>query len=141
MTGYKRVFIDTAPFIYYLENSSLYFDKMMRFFQKCCEEDIELVTSAITVEEYLVYPYSSGRQELIDNFDQFISFMKINIIPIDEEVAKQGARVRAKYKDFKAMDSLQIAAAVKSECDVFFTNDKQLRQEKELCCITMDDLE
>ncbi len=27
-----------------------------------------------------------------------------------------------------------------SECDMFFTNDKQLRQEKELPCMTMDDL-
>lgn len=41
---------------------------------------------------------------------------------------------------FKAMDALQIAAAVVSGCDMFFTNDRQLRQEKELPCITMDDL-
>lgn len=27
-----------------------------------------------------------------------------------------------------------------SGCDMFFTNDKQLRQEKELPCMTMDDL-
>lgn len=26
MTEFKRVFVDTAPFIYYLENSSLYMD-------------------------------------------------------------------------------------------------------------------
>nr|WP_300849372.1 hypothetical protein [uncultured Schaedlerella sp.] len=41
---------------------------------------------------------------------------------------------------FKAMDSLQIAAAKVSKCDMFFTNDKQLKQEKELPCMTMDDL-
>lgn len=32
MTGYKRVFIDTAPIIYYLENNAQYRDSMKRFF-------------------------------------------------------------------------------------------------------------
>ena len=140
MTEFKKVFIDTAPFIYYLENSNQYFDKMIQFFTNCCEKEIEIVTSVITVEEYLVYPYADKKTELIENFDKFIAYMKIKVVPIDEEIAKQGAKIRAKYKNFKAMDALQIATAIKSDCDVFFTNDKQLRQEKELPCITMDDL-
>lgn len=45
-----------------------------------------------------------------------------------------------RYKNFKAMDALQIATAIVSGCDMFFTNDKKLRQEKELPCMTMDDL-
>ena len=28
----------------------------------------QIVTSAVTVEEYLVFPYSSGKLELVDNF-------------------------------------------------------------------------
>lgn len=141
MIEFNRVFIDTAPFIYYLENNKLYFDKMLRFFTKCNDNGIEIVTSTITVEEYLVYPYSNKKIELVENFDKFILYMNIKVVPIDEEIAKEGAKIRAKYKDFKAMDALQIATALKSDCDVFFTNDKQLRQEKELPCITMDDLE
>ena len=39
------------------------------------------------------------------------------------------------------MDVLQIAAAIVSGCDMFFTNDKQLRQENEIPCMTMEDLE
>ena len=37
---------------------------------------------------------------------------------------------RDAIKNFKAMDALQIATAVVSKCDMFFTNDKQLRHEK-----------
>lgn len=33
MTDFKRVFIDTAPIIYFLENSSLYVESMGKFFQ------------------------------------------------------------------------------------------------------------
>lgn len=140
MTEFKRVFVDTAPIIYYLENSSLYKDLIKNFFVKCIEENIQIVTSAITVEEYLVFPYSSGQMEFADNFKKFIRYMNIEVIDIDWRVAEQGARIRGQYKNFKAMDTLQIAAAIISGCDMFFTNDKQLRQEKELPCMTMDDL-
>ena len=32
MTDFKRVFVDTAPIIYYLENSPLYSEVIKRFF-------------------------------------------------------------------------------------------------------------
>ena len=140
MTEFKRVFVDTVPIIYYLENSSLYMDVIKKFFTKCIEENIKIVTSAITIEEYLVFPYSSGKMEFADNFKRFIEYMNIEIVDIDSKIAEQGAKIRGQYKNFKAMDALQIAAAIVSGCDMFFTNDKQLRQEKELPCMTMDDL-
>lgn len=55
MTDFKRVFVDTAPIIYYLENSPLYSEAIKRFFIMCIEKNIHVVTSAITVEEYLIY--------------------------------------------------------------------------------------
>ena len=35
MTDFKRVFVDTAPIIYYLENSHLYSEAIKRFFIMC----------------------------------------------------------------------------------------------------------
>lgn len=141
MTEFKRVFVDTAPIIYYLENNSLYRDVIKKFFTKCVEENIQIVTSTITIEEYLVFPYSSGKMDFADNFKKFIDYMNIEVVDIDSKIAEQGAEIRGQYKNFKAMDALQIAAAIVSGCDTFFTNDKQLRQEKELPCMTIEDLE
>ena len=141
MTGFKRVFVDTAPIIYFLENSSLYMELMGKFFAECIKEHIQIVTSAITVEEYLVSPYSNRKMEYVDNFKRFIEYMNIEVVDIDSTIAEEGAKIRGQYKGFKAMDALQIAAAVISECDMFFTNDKQLRREKELPCMTMEDIE
>ena len=140
MTGFKCVFVDTSPIIYYLENNALYVDLIKKFFTKCLQENIQIVTSAITVEEYLVFPYSSGKMEFADNFKRFIDYMGIKVVNIDSNIAEQAAKIRGQYKNFKAMDALQIATAIVSGCDMFFTNDKQLRQEKELSCMTMDDL-
>ena len=59
---------------------------------------------------------------------------------INQEIAKKAAQIRAEYKGFKAMDALQLAAACLSGCDLFLTNDKQLRQFKEMKCITVEEL-
>lgn len=141
MTDFKRVYIDTSPIIYYLEHNALYMNKIKDFFELCLNNNIQIVTSTITIEEYLVFPYASGKMEFADNFKRFIAYMNIEVINIDSEIAEQAAKIRSQYKYFKAMDSLQIAAAIASKCDMFFTNDKQLRQEKELPCMTMDDLQ
>lgn len=141
MTGFNKVFIDTAPFIYYLEKNPHYFNKSKEFFEYCCINGIEMVTSVITIEEYYVFPYKSGNTELIKNFESFISKVGIGIINIDKNIAEQAALIRAEFKDFKAMDSLQIASALVNGCDLFITNDKQLRQEKKIMCVTFDELE
>ena len=140
MTDFKKVFIDTAPFIYFLENSSRYMESIGKFFTKCTKENIQIVTSTLTIEEYLVLPYSDGKVEYVDNFKRFIEYMNIEVVDIDSNIAEQGAKIRGQYKNFKAMDALQIATAIVKECDMFFTNDKQLRQEKELPCMTMEDI-
>lgn len=140
MTGFKRVFIDTAPIIYYLENSSQYMNSIKKFFAACVKSDIQIVTSTITVEEYLVLPYLNGRMELVENFKCFIDYMNMEVVEINFRIAERGAKIRGRYKSFKAMDALQIATAIESGCDMFFTNDKQLRQERELPCMTLDDL-
>lgn len=78
--------------------------------------------------------------EYVDNFKKFIEYMNIEVVDIDSVITEQGAKIRGKYKSFKAMDALQIATAIIKKCDMFFTNDKQLRQEKELPCMTMEDI-
>ena len=140
MTDFKRVFIDTAPIIYFLENSSIYMESMKKFFTRCMKEHIQIVTSTLTIEEYLVSPYSKGKLEYVDNFKRFIEYMKMEVVDIDSSIAEQGAKIRGQYKNFKAMDALQIATSIVKKCDMFFTNDKQLRQEKELPCMTMEDI-
>ena len=47
-------------------------------------------------------------------------------------MAKKSAELRAKYKDIKLADALQLAAAIEYGCDAFFTNDKQLKQVSEI---------
>ena len=76
----------------------------------------------------------------MDTFERLIDTLEIEVVPIDVEIAKKAAKIRAEYKAFKAMDSLQLATACVKQCDVFLTNDYQLRQFKETKCITVGEL-
>lgn len=138
MTEFRKVFIDTAPIIYYLQNSELYYANMKVFWKEYNECDY--VTSAITITEYLTYPYRQENMELVDSFYAFINDMDIQVRNIDGRIAEKAAQIRAGYKFFKTMDSLQLATACIYGCDLFLTNDKQLKQFTGIKCVTVDEL-
>ena len=98
-----------------------------------------MVTSTVTCTEYLTYPYRTGNTEKIDVFFEFLTDCNVQIQPIDINTAKKAAQIRARYKDFKTMDCLQLATACLKQCDLFLTNDKQLRQFDEVKCMVVDD--
>ena len=144
MTDDRKVFIDTAPFIYYIEGSvgnPEYSNKAKRFFADCYELEVKLYTSVITIEEYKVFPYRNNRYELIESFERLIRVLNIETVNIDKTVADKAAQIMSVYKGFKGMDSLQLAAACLKKCDSFLTNDEQLKQFKGIKCNTMDDIE
>lgn len=139
MIDSKKIFLDTAPIVYYLENNELYYSNMKRFWKEY--EDCDFVTSAVTVTEYLTYPYQQNNLKLINSFYAFADGMDIEIRSIDKAIAEKAAQIRAENKFFKTMDALQLATACLSGCDLFLTNDKQLKQFKEINCITVEELD
>lgn len=144
MTGSEKIFVDTAPFIYFIEGNKdnpQYSDRVKSFFMECYDVGADLYTSVITIEEYSVFPYRNHEHGYIDRFERLIRTLGMRVMDIDRNIAKKAAWIRAEYKGFRAMDALQLATACIMGCDLFFTNDKQLRQFKEVRCITVDELE
>ena len=139
MTEFKKIFLDTSPIVYYLENSELYYIFMKNFWNKY--ENSDYITSTVTMTEYLTYPYQQNNLRLINAFYDFIDGMEIEVRNIDKIIAKKAAQIRAKYRFFKTMDALQLATACLSGCDLFLTNDSQLKQFTEIECILVAELE
>ena len=117
------MYVDTALFIYYLENSSLFFQHARDFFIHCYQK-IPLVTSAVTLEEYCIYPYAKNDLQSIKNFKTFLSGMNVSIYSVDQEIAMEAARLRACHDTLKALDALHLATAITTKCKAFITNDK-----------------
>ena len=113
---------------------------MGQIFQKILEKKRLLLTSAITCMEYLTVPYRTQNTEKADVFFEFLSDCNVQIYSIDVDIAKRAAKIRARYKDFKTMDCLQLATACLAECDLFLTNDRQLRQFDEMKCSTVEEI-
>lgn len=141
MTEFEKVFLDTTPLIYFLDEDEHFGEKTRLILEKILSGEGKVISSVITETEYLVYPYRTGNQEKVDAFFEFVDECDIDLYEIDMYIARKAAQIRAEYKDFKAMDSLQLAVAVSTGCDTFLTNDTQLRQFRELKCVTVEEWE
>ncbi len=137
MTVSSRVYLDTAPIVYYLNMHDRYFSCVENFFS---QNRARFFSSTLTEMEYLIVPYRNRDKEQIDEFRMFVASMPLNIQTVTREISDKAAQIRAAYPHFKAIDALHLATACLCECDVFFTNDKQLRQFTEIECLLVDDL-
>lgn len=139
MTDYKKLFLDTAPIIYFLDEDKNFGKKTREILEEALQSENRVCTSVITFEEYLVYPYRTGNIEKVEAFEEFLYDCGIPVYQIDVDTAKKAACIRSEYKNFKGMDALQLAAACLAGCDLFLTNDKQLRQFRDIRCMTVDE--
>ena len=126
------VYIDTAPFIYIVEGKPSLADAVDLQIQKWIDSDEDLLTSCMTLMELLVHPKRMKNRRLEAQYRLFLErLLAFPPFPITERVADQAATIRAEY-GFKAPDALQLATALVAGADVFYTNDKQLKQFSEL---------
>ena len=124
----KKSFFDTSIFIYALENNSV---AARNLFQQALT-DGTVGTSTITIMEYATGCLKHGKIERLNNFRYFLKALMFEVVPVDDSVALKAAEIRSNYQFFKPMDALQLATAFVSRADVFYTNDKQLLQYKEI---------
>ena len=138
--GIRRLFLDTAPIIYYVENHPNYYELTQVIFDGIDEGLLLGVTSPITLSECLVYPYKLGLIALAQDFIYLIvDGENINFVLIDEDIGNLAAQMRARY-NLSLTDSLQIATAIQSNCDAFLTNDLQLKRVNELSILVISEL-
>ncbi len=127
----KKIFIDTNPLIYLVSGQEPYCKKVMNFMSDCIENDCEFYTSTITDAEFLTKPFLRNDFEQVRKYKTYIVQLDFLKCYINESVAENAARLRVKYPEIKLADALQLASSIECNCDIFFTNDKQLKHVKE----------
>ena len=141
MKDSKKIFLDTTPIIYLLDNDKNFGEKTCKIFSSLSEQNVKFVSSFITVTEYLVYPYRMKNESLVKAFWDLVNENKMTLYSINHREAIKAAKIRAEYNYFKPMDSLQLAVVTLHGCDLFLTNDKQLKQFQEINCVTVEEWE
>lgn len=142
---YNRIYIDSSPFIYFIERSPEYLPVVKRIFSEISYGNIWGISSYITLIEVLVAPIKKGATEIASEYKEFmLNSTSIKMIPLDDKVAETAAELRAKYNGngfkLRTPDAIQIATAILNEADIFLTNDSRLKNVKEINVVVLSEL-
>jgi predicted nucleic acid-binding protein len=141
MTGSEKVFFDTSPLIYLIEDNSKYALQVRDFMAKhLLLWESQFFTSSITLAEFYVKPKATGNTNLINVFKAKLYEFHFVIFDITPNIAELSAELRSKYTRLKAFDSIQLATAIAFGCTLFFTNDAELKLIEEVKILTVDEL-
>ena len=136
----KKVFLDTAPLIYYIEENKQYSPILDKLFLANSKGNFLFQTSVITLLEVLVLPMRQNEQKLVEQYQNILcDSPTINILELNVEITKIAAGIRAKY-GLKTPDSIQIATAIYGSAEYFLTNDIRLKTVKEIETLVLDEL-
>jgi predicted nucleic acid-binding protein len=144
--GVDRLFLDTAPIIYYVERHPKYGPIVDPIFAGIDEHGPDpygwpaAATSAITLAECLVVPIRSNQTSLQQAFTQLIvSGAGIRFVAVDDFIARDAAELRARY-NLSLTDAIQVAVAFFAGCDAFLTNDRDLKRVGGMKILLIDEL-
>ena len=137
--GAARVAVDTAVFVYFIEEHPRYLPIIAPFFGQVDAGTREIATSALTLLEVLVVPYRAGDLVLADRYEAVFSRSRgLRMIEIDRAQLRTAAQIRAIH-GVRTPDALQLAAAFSAQCAIFLTNDRRLPSLPGLRVVHLDD--
>jgi len=136
-----KIFLDTAPVIYFVEKNPDFARKAQEIFNRLDDGKLIAVVSPITLAECLVVPYKQENPDVAQVFtDLLVNSESVLFYPIDEITADKAAGLRARY-NLTLTDAFQLAIAIQAECDAFLTNDSDLMRVTEIPIIVLSEAE
>lgn len=124
----SSVLLDTSIFIYYLEGIEPYYLLAEEVFNDIIDEKITGFLSAISITEFLTKPLADGKVTDVERFKRFLSSLSIQVLAVTYEIAERAGKLRAQYPSIQTADALIVATALETGCNVFITNDKDLKK-------------
>ncbi len=124
--GAGTVGVDTAAFIYFIEEHPTFLSMIVPLFREADEGKRELVTSALTLLEVLVVPYRAGNRSLAERYEALLTRGRgVRLVDLSQDQLRAAAQLRA-ATGVKTPDALQLVAAIGAGCTTFVTNDRRL---------------
>jgi predicted nucleic acid-binding protein len=137
--GRGPVALDTAPFIYFMEEHPSYLRVVQPLFEAIDVGRWQAVTSTVTLLETLVVPYRVGNGALADQYEALLTRGRnLRLVELDRPLLRTAALLRAR-SGMKTPDALQVAAALTTGCTAFITNDRRLLPPPGLAVLNLKD--
>jgi predicted nucleic acid-binding protein len=140
LSGIGTIFLDTAPVIYYIEAHPQFGPLMKQVVSRFKSGSLRAFSSVITLTEVLPKPIEMGREDLARKFVYFLVYGKgIDLLEISVDIAKLAGRLRGQNRFLRTLDAVQLATAINVGVDAFLTNDKKLKQIRDIRIICLKD--
>lgn len=119
----QRVYLDSNIVIYTVEGFADYADQIQSLLKAMNTGEIVAVTSELTLAETLVKPLKDQSLAIQQAYRTFLTpTIALEVIPISRKILEDAAQLRATSK-LKLPDAIQLATALREQCDSFLTND------------------
>ncbi|CAN5257079.1 PIN domain-containing protein [soil metagenome] len=124
--GAGPVALDTAVFIYFIEEHPTYLPLIEPIFLELDRGGLEAATSALTLLEVLVVPFRAGDLRLAERYEELLTRGRgLRLVELDKAQLRAAAQLRALHA-VRTPDALQLVAALSIRCTAFVTNDRKI---------------
>ncbi len=126
LKGHTHLGLDTAIFIYHLEQHPHYFPLTHRLLSGIEAGQWTACTSVITLMELTVRPWRLNQPEVAMRYEAALAhFPHLSLVDVTRPVARQAAQLRAEFR-LRPADAIQAATALASGATLWVTNDRDL---------------
>ena len=127
------VVVDTAPFIYVLEDHPAFAPLFLGLFEDHANGRLRIALSTITLAEVLVGPLRQGQDTLARRSERALAGFEV--LTVSAEVASTAARLRA-TSGLRLPDALQAATAIECRAVALVTRDRDFSRLQGLRVLT-----
>lgn len=134
-----KLYWDSCVLIYRLQQIEPWKEKIAHALTRV--PNPQLVVSELVRLECRVKPLRDGDTAMLSKFDHFFAATAAERVPLSRSVFELATDLRAKH-GVKTPDALHLAAAIRSECSAFWTNDHRLNNAAQgrIDVVSVDDL-
>ncbi|MCB1191535.1 MAG: PIN domain-containing protein [Leptospiraceae bacterium] len=128
-----KIYLDSAIIIYLIEDIIPYSDKIKN---RLSNTGIELFASELSRLECRMHPIKTNNLELLQDYDLYFQSNIFDVLQLSRNVMEKATEIRAKYS-FKTPDAIHLAISVINNCEIFLTNDLELKKFSEISIETL----
>ena len=119
-----RLYLDTSPLIFVVERVE---PQCAIVVARISQPDVALVTCELAWLETRIKPLKNNDAAQLADFELFFEGSLASVLPLDRRTMTKAAELRAAHR-FKTPDAIHLAAAILGRCDIFYTNDHDLKR-------------
>lgn len=125
----KRVYFDTNPIIYYLEQISPFFAVVQPLFEGIGRGEVVAFTSEFTLLETLIKPIREDAALLVADIQALLLDPTLfSLVPVSRDILLASSELAA-VSGLKSADAIHFRSAITTQCDYFVTNDQRFQSQ------------